>query len=180
MKKLILVGIIILMVIPGAFAQFRIDLAIDVPRGAGSSSNTDDEFVDALSDFLNEYIIPVPEASFVYQYSFDSIPLHVGGGIRAFSFILESVAWPIVYAELDLSPIVIHSNIGGLGFLSFGLFNDVATRNLIIPDLHIAYKFGKTFRLGLGAIGFTGSDTNETLYAVYLTGRFSILFDKDK
>ena len=178
MKKLVLFGIIILMVIPGAFAQFRLDLAIDVPRGAGLTSNSDDEFIDGLSTFLNDYVIPVPEATFVYQYSFDPIPLHVGGGLRAFSFILESVAWPIVYAELDLSPIVINANIGGFGFLSFGLINEASTKNLIIPDIHIAYKFGKTFRLGLGAIGFTGSDTDEMLYAIYLTGRFSILFDK--
>ena len=182
MKKLLLFGIIILLVIPGAFAQFRIDLAIDIPKAGGFATDGDTEFISEVSEFFNEYTFPIPEATFAYQYSFGSIPLHVGGGLRVFSLILESVAWPIIYAELDLSPIVIHTNVGGLGFLYFGLLNGSTTSSLLMPDIHVAYKFGETFRLGLGAIAFTGIEGLDgvTPYAFYLTGRFSILFDKDK
>lgn len=179
MKKLILFGIIILMVIPGAFAQFRIDLAIDVPVKIGVSvSDLEGESSNESIDVLDFGTFPIPEALFAYQTSLG--PVKVGGGIRVFSLILESIAWPQIYTEFDLSPIVIHAGIGGGGFMMFGLYNSIDTASLFIPDMHIAYKFGDTFRLGIGAMGFTGSDIGPDAfpYVIYLTGRFSILFDK--
>jgi len=181
MKKMIfLVLIITVLIVPAAFAQFRIDMAIDVPKAGGFATDGDTELVSEVSDFFNEYTFPIPEAAFLYQYSFGSIPVHVGGGLRVFSLILESMAWPIIYAELDLSPFIIHTNVGGLGFMYFGILNGTTTSSLLMPDLHVAYKFGETFRLGLGAMAFTGIDGLDgvTPYAIYLTGRFSILFDK--
>ena len=183
MKKIFLFGIIILIVIPAAFAQVRLDLAIDVPWKVGVSSNTDNDTIDDSIDVLKTVgTLPFPEATLAYQYSFDSIPLHIGGGLRVFSWILVSGGWPVVYAELDLSPIVIHANVGGLGFFYFGIVSGTTTSSVLIPDLHIAYKFGDTFRLGLGAMAFTGVEEFDgvTPYTLYLTGRFSILFDKDK
>ncbi len=179
MKKLILIGIIILMVIPGAFAQFRIDLAIDVPVKLGVSvSDLNGGSANESVDVLEFGTFPIPEALFAYQTSLG--PVKVGAGIRVFSLILESIAWPHLYTELDLSPIVINAGIGGGGFMLFGLYNNVDTANLLIPDMHIAYKFGDTFRLGIGAMGFTGNDLNTDVlpYIVYLTGRFSLLFDE--
>ncbi len=181
MKKIIFVGIIILLIIPGAFAQLRLDLAIDVPVKIGVSvSDLDGGSSNESIDVLEFGTFPVPEALFAYQTSLG--PVKVGGGIRVFSLILESIAWPHVYTELDLSPIVINAGIGGGGFMMFGLYNNMDTANLFIPDMHVAYKFGDTFRLGIGAMGFTGSDlgSNGFPYIIYLTGRFSILFDKDK
>ncbi|MEA1910974.1 MAG: hypothetical protein U9N32_04745, partial [Spirochaetota bacterium] len=174
MKKLILFGIIILMVIPGAFAQFRIDLAIDVPVKIGVSvSDLEGDSSNESVDVLDFGTFPVPEALFAYQTSLG--PVKVGGGIRVFSLILESIAWPHIFSELSLDPVPIGINagIGGGGFMMFGLFNDVNTANLFIPDMHIAYKFGDTFRLGIGAMGFTGSELNIDgfPYIIYLTGR---------
>ena len=181
MKKIIFLVLITFIAISGAFAQFRIDLAIDVPVKIGVSiSDLDGGSSNESIDVLEFGTFPVPEALFAYQTNLG--PVKVGGGIRVFSLILESVAWPHIYAELDLSPIVINAGIGGGGFLVFGLFNDANTGNLFIPDMHIAYKFGDTFRLGIGAIGFIGSDIGPDAfpYMIYLTGRFSILFDKYK
>ena len=167
------------MVIPGAFAQFRIDLAIDVPVKIGISvSDLEGDSTNESIDVLEFGTFPVPEALFAYQTSLG--PVKVGGGLRVFSLILESIAWPHIYSEIDLSPIVINAGIGGGAFMMFGLYNDVNTANLFIPDMHIAYKFGDTFRLGIGAMGFTGSDiySDAFPYMIYLTGRFSLLFDK--
>ncbi|MCK5154208.1 MAG: hypothetical protein KAQ93_07600 [Spirochaetales bacterium] len=180
MKKLILFGIIILMVIPGAFAQFRIDLAIDVPVKIGITvSDFEGGSTDESIDVLEFGTFPVPEALFAYQTSLG--PVKIGGGLRVFSLILESIAWPHIYTELTLSPIpiVINAGIGGGGFMMFGLFNDMNTANLFIPDMHIAYKFGDTFRLGIGAMGFVGSEIGPDAnpYMIYLTGRFSLIFD---
>ena len=180
MKKLVLFGIIILMVIPGAFAQFRIDLAIDVPVKIGITvSDLDGGSTDESIDVLEFGTFPVPEALFAYQTSLG--PVKIGGGIRVFSLILESIAWPHIYSELSFSPIpiVINAGIGGGGFMMFGIVNSMETANLFIPDMHIAYKFGDTFRLGIGAMGFTGSDIGPDAfpYMIYLTGRFSLIFD---
>jgi len=70
MKKLILIGIIILMVIPGAFAQFRIDLAIDVPVKLGVSvSDLNGGSANESVDVLEFGTFPIPEALFAYQTS---------------------------------------------------------------------------------------------------------------
>ena len=179
MKKLVLFGIIILMVIPGAFAQFRLDLAIDIPVILGITAETDDgDFNDSINLLEDVGTFPFPTAMAAYQFPLG--PVNAGVGLKGYSLIIETVFWPVVYAEVDLSPIVIHANIGGLGFLYFGLGTGTTTSSVIIPDFHIAYKFGKTFRLGIGAMALTGIEGLEgvTPYAIYLTGRFSILFDK--
>ena len=179
MKKLVFFGIIVLIIIPGAFAQFRIDLAVDVPVKIGVSlSDLDGGSTNESINVLEFGTFPVPEALFAYQSSLG--PVKLGAGIRVFSLILESIAWPHAYAELDLSPIVINAGVGGGAFMLFGLYNNIDTANLILPDMHIAYKLGDTFRLGIGAMGFTGKDLGPDVfpYIIYLTGRFSILFDK--
>jgi hypothetical protein len=181
MKKLILFGIIILMVIPGAFAQIRLDLAIDVPVIIGITAESSDDTINESIDILKDIgTFPFPTAMAAYQFSFG--PINTGVGLKGYSIIFETVFWPVVYAEVDLSPIVIHANFGGLGFLYFGLGTGATTSSLIIPDFHIAYKFGDTFRLGLGAMALNGIEGFEsaTPYSIYLTGRFSLLFDKDK
>ena len=51
----------LIIVIPGAFAQLRMDLAIDVPRAGGFATDGDTEFVSEVSDFFNQYTFPIPE-----------------------------------------------------------------------------------------------------------------------
>jgi len=101
--------------------------------------------------------------------------------LTLYDSIFLSVAWAYSYVELDLSPIVINAGVGGGAFMVFGLpANDITTANVILPDMHIAYKFGDTFRLGIGAVGIAGEIFPDNALPVlfYLTGRFSILFDK--
>ena len=178
MKKIFfLVLIITVLIIPTAFAQFRLDLGLNPLVKIGLS--TDDPSIDSSIDIISKYFIPVPDAFFGYQASLG--PLKVGGGLRAITIIIESIAWPYAYAELNLSSIVINAGIGGGAFMVFGLINHADTLNLFIPDISIAYKFGDTFRMGIGAMGFTNKDmfTADTMpYVIYLTGRFSILFDE--
>ena len=184
MKKLILFGIIILMVIPGVFAQIRLDLAIEVPVILGVKAESDNVDINESINVLNDigtFVLPTGMAA----YQIPVGPVNAGIGIKGYSLLIESVVWPVIYAELDLSPFVIHANVGGLQFLWFGIIPDInglKGSSVIIPDFHVAYKFGKTFRLGIGAMAITGIKGLEgiTPYNIYLTGRFSILFDKDK
>ncbi|RLD35535.1 MAG: hypothetical protein DRI73_02420, partial [Bacteroidetes bacterium] len=154
-----------------------------VPAYIGITADTDNGDVNESINFLKEIgTFVFPNAIVAYQFPIG--PVKTGIGLKAYSLIIESVLWPVIYAELDLSPIVINANLGGLGFYWFGIIPDLGfkTSNVIIPDLNIAVKLGKSFRLGIGAMAFPGIKglENITPYTIYLTGRFSILFDKDK
>lgn len=179
MKKLILLGFIVILTIPGAFAQVRLDLAIEVPVILGITAKSNDSNLNDSINLLKDIgTFTFPSAMVAYQFPIG--PVKTGIGLKAYSIIFETIAWPYAYVELDLSPIVINAGVGGLGFLWFGLWNNAAGSNILIPDIHIAYKIGKTFRLGLGAIAFTGIEGLESVvpYTIFLTGRFSILFDE--
>ena len=148
MKKMIfLVLIITVFFVPSAFAQFRLDLGADVIVSAGiKNSGLDD---DPTVDVISNYVIPIPEATFSYQFPVG--PVNLGAGLQFYTAILESITWPVIFAELDLSPVVVSIKTGGLGFLIFGLASDSFTGDVLISDLNAAYKLGKSFRLGLGA-----------------------------
>ena len=179
MKKIIFAGIIILVAISGVSSQVRLDLAIEVPKAAGFNADSGNELFDGSVDFFSQYTLPIPSAMAAYQFSLG--PIHTGIGLKAYSAILLSLAWPYAYAELDLSPIVINVGIGGGAFMVFGMVNTINTANVFMPDFHIAYKFGDTFRLGIGAVGITGElfDSSGAFpYVFFLTGRFSMLFDE--
>jgi len=182
MKKMIfLVLIITVFFVPSAFAQFRLDLSVDVPAYIGITASTDNEDINESINFLKDvgtFVFP----NGIVSYQIPIGPVKTGIGLKAYSLIIESVLWPVIYAEIDLSHIVINANIGGLGYYWFGIIPNLGfeTSSVIVPDLNIAVKLGKTFRLGIGAMAFPGIKGLETItpYTIYLTGRFSILFDK--
>ena len=175
MKKIIfLVLILTVFLVPAAFTQFRLDLGADVIVSAGiKNSGLDD---DPTVNVISKYIIPIPEATFSYQFPLG--PINLGAGLQFYTAILESITWPIVYAELDLSPFVVSLKTGGLGFLIFGLASDSFTGDVLVSDLNAAFKLGKSFRLGLGAKIITGKDLNlsNVPYIFYISGRFSTIF----
>lgn len=177
MKKILLfIMLITLFLVPSAFAQYRIDMGIKVPAKMGihfSDLSSDD---DTSVDILDKYTFLVPEITGSYQMALG--PIKMGAGVEMYTFIIESIAWPMVFAELDLSKIVINAKVGGLGFLVFGLYNHADTADILIPDIYSAVKLGKSFRLGLGVMGFTGKEfTSDAVpYIVYLSGSLSMLF----
>ncbi len=177
MKKMaLMVLVIVVFLAPSAFAQFRIDLGLDIPVRMGVQSSDLTTSSDSTIDVLDDYTFLLPEATGSYQMSFG--PLKVGAGIQLYSFILESIAWPVIYGEIDFSRFVLTAKGGGLGFLVFGLYTNGTTSNVIIPDINLSYRLGKSFRLGIGVTGFTGSDLNTSgiPYMIYLSGKTSILF----
>ncbi len=177
MKKiLILVLVIAIFLVPSAFAQFRLDMGLDIPVQMGIHISELTNSTDTSVNILEKYTFLLPEATGSYQVSLG--PVKLGAGVQLYTLILESIAWPVVYGELDLSPVVLSAKVGGLGFLVFGLYNHSGTGDVLIPDINVAYKLGKSFRLGVGVMGFTGKDmhTDNVPYLIYLSGRFSMLF----
>ncbi len=178
MKRSLLAATLILLLAVPAFAQLRLDVGIDVPKGIGTALRGNAEISQGTVDFFNTYFIPFPEASLHYQFDLGVVKL--GLGARAFTLILESVLWPNAFAEVHLGPVVIEAQAGGGIFAMAGLFNKIDTGKLFFPDLSIWYKIGKkqNFRLGLGAMGFYMPElTTEGIgFAYYFGGKAAITF----
>jgi hypothetical protein len=175
MKRIVLLVALVLVLAIPAFAGIRLDLGIDVPVVAGFISGGDVSSSD-IGSFLEGHIFPIPEASIYYQ--FDVGPVHLAPGIRFFTFILQSVFWPNLIAEVELGPVFIEGQLGGLLFGTFGLLTDFEAGKVLIPDLSVWFGLGKKkmFRLGAGVIGLLvpeiSSDT--MLFAIYLGAKASL------
>lgn len=178
MKKIAFVLVLIaVLAVPSAFAQLRLDMGFDIPVRIGLSFNN---FSDTESvNILEEYIFLLPEAMFAYQFNLGQVNL--GVGLRLYTLILESIAWPMGYAELDFDRVAITASVGGGLYLLFGLYNEAGTGEVIIPELFAGLKLGKArnFKVGAGAMAFLGPElsTDVVPYYFYLGAKWSVLFD---
>lgn len=170
MKKvaIALVALLILAA-PAAFAQFRVDVGFNAPMYVGISG------IDGISDepLKVPSFIPLPFA----QISFNPTigPISVGVGLKAYTLLIINLAWPTVYAELDLHPIVLQASVGG-GFLFYfgAIANGTLDTRMVMPELAAFLKLGKSGRLGLGAMTFVGSETQEAFpYLIYGSLQFA-------
>jgi hypothetical protein len=172
-KKLLIVVAVLLVLSLPAFAGFRLDIGIDVPFGLGVSGGAND-FGNVIG---NIGFIPIPELGIAYLWNLG--PVDLGVGLRAYTVILESIAWPNAIVELKLDPVVIEAQVGGGLFAAFGLVgNSVAWGQVLIPDLSAWFKLGKTgaFRLGGGIMGIyaPGALGNYMPWLVYLGGKVAL------
>jgi hypothetical protein len=178
MKRIILVVALLAVLVLPAFSQLRLDLGVDIPMTIGVMGGGDFDTSNEAGEFLRSHWLPFPEAGFYYQ--FEVGPLRLAPGIRAFTFILESMLWPNLMAELVLDPVFIQAQVGGLLFAFFGLYNDIEYGEIFIPDLSVWVGLGeqRRFRLGAGAIGlFLPELTTEGMaFAPYIGMKVSLLF----
>jgi hypothetical protein len=57
-------------------------------------------------------------------------------GLKAYTAIIESVAWPTLFVELDVDPVIITASAGGGLFIYFGAIGTgTLDTNMFIPDL---------------------------------------------
>jgi len=90
------------------------------------------------------------------------------------------VIWPNAFAEIDLGPVVVEAQVGGGGFLFFGLVSDFQTGRVFFPDLSAWLKLGKegNLRLGAGAIGvYLPEQTSDLPIVFYLGGKIALTFN---
>jgi hypothetical protein len=175
MRKFLIVTIFAAALAAPSMAQARLDIGIDVPKGIG---NVLPSGVDAsVSDFLASAFIPFPEAAIYYQW--DLGMLKFGAGVRAYTVILASVAWPNAFAELDVGPLAVEAQIGGGIFAYYAIASGgIETGKVFFPDLSAWYAFGqkRIFRLGCGAMGIflPGQDTSGLPFIFYLGAKAAI------
>ena len=179
MKKTVFFILIVLIIVPSAFSQFRLDMGVKVPVSLGVKFSELAGNTDTSYNIIKNFTFLFPEVAGTYQFNLG--PVKLGAGVQLYTLILESIAWPMAFAEFDFSPViplVVNAKLGGLAYMLFGLYNHAGTGNLVIPELNAYFKLGKSFRLGGGVMVFTSKDfTSDTFpYALYLTGNFSTTF----
>lgn len=174
MKRIgILLGLFILLSLP-LFAQVRLDLGIDIPRGVGAVSGNEFLSDPQMNKVFTDYILPLPEAGLYYQFGENAF--RAGVGLRAFTLILVTIFWPNAFIEADIWKFTLAFQMGGGLFGVFGLANDMQSGKVFLPDLSLWYRIGNNFRLGGGAIGVMLPESTTMGFLYYLGGKFNILF----
>ena len=171
-KMLVAAAVLILMSLP-VFADFRLDIGLDAPLSVGVTNGAS----GVGSDIGKIPFLPIPEVAIHYLWSLG--PVDLGVGLRAFTVIIESLAWPNLIGEVNLGPVVIQAQFGGGFFAAFGAAgNNTAFGNVAIPDLSAWFKFGKTsaFRLGAGIMGIWAPDAIGSMmpWLFYVGGKVAL------
>lgn len=172
MKKAIVLAALAAMLAVPAFAQWHVDIGAEIPIRIGVTDTNED-----YGDFIN-YLFLVPSGTIAYNFGLG--PLNLGVGGKLYTLIVESILYPVAYAELDFDPVVVNLTAGGFGFLFFGLLTQFETGALLIPELSVQFKLGKSFRLGVGAMTFIGTEIQQDAfpYIAYATAKFRIPLGK--
>ena len=158
MKKKLLVVCAALVMLVGAGAtvgaQVRLDFDINDPVYFGYAVSGSQYGVWNSSPY-----IPLPDARLQFQIPLG--PLNIGAGARVFTVIVENIAYPEVYAELNLDKLVVNASVGGLEFLTFGLLTDAIQSStgavlsgyepIVLADVSVGYKVVDFFRISAGA-----------------------------
>jgi hypothetical protein len=127
-----------------AVAQFQVDIGINIPYYLGIKTEDDD-----VGDTL-DWVFLVPDVKFNWMHPVGAVK--IGGGVRLWTFIIQSVAYPIVSVEADVGPFVLNANAGGGAFLFFGLYSSMQFGSVFIPEVSVAYRFTPGFSAGTGAV----------------------------
>jgi hypothetical protein len=177
MKKVILLVAAVALLAPAAFADWRADIGVDIPWKIGVSIDTGsgDPLTQTL-DVLEQFTFLLPEAFVAYEVPLGPVSLGLGG--RIFTFLVESVIYPAAFAEVALGPVAVNLNVGGGAFGFFGLYNNVHTGQLVIPDLSANFLISDSLRIGVGtaALIFDQAASGTVPFIVYLGGKFVVRF----
>lgn len=135
--------IVLLLVISSQLhAGSQWDITLSVPYYAGVKSSDGN-----VGEFSN-YLFLVPDVQWHYYWGSDKF--HFGPGVRLFTLVIESAIYPIFSLESVLGGFVINAQFGGGVFLLFGLHNQAAAEVLFLPEISVAYRFGKKKRFSVG------------------------------
>jgi hypothetical protein len=172
MKKVLVITALLCVVAigtAGAQAEFRLDTGLSVPIAWGAYG-----FGTTFSDTM-KFVFVIPEEDAYFQLDFNVVKL--GIGIRLFTVILESAILPDLFVEFNLDPIVIRASVSGFGIVLFGLFSYTSFGTTIAPDLSVAFKIGKIFRIGAGCTFLTDfSNMSAFAYFPYIQARLTFAF----
>lgn len=185
MKRILLVLLIIGAVSAPAFTQFRFDLNIQGPVTLGIIS---EEYGIQIWDGATEALqgLPLVLLSGSAYYNFDLGLVNIAAGVRVYTMIIEHGLFPNLLVEIDLHPLYVQAQVGGLMFYFFGLLpqevdGDPVYGDVLFPDISVWYGFGEDgdFRLGVGVLAayFPELLPDAALILPYIGGQWSVLVD---
>ncbi len=166
---LVVGSVLLLGGIQEVMAEFQFDIGINVPYVLGVKTE-DDNVGDTL-----DYVFLVPDIKFNYLHPVG--PVKLGGGVRLWTFIIQSLAYPILTAEAELGRFVLNANAGGGLFMFFGLYNSLQTGAVFIPEVSAAYRLTPGFSVGTGLLlvfAPEAADISSFGYMGTVFGRFTI------
>lgn len=161
LKRLVIIGLALALLLPSAFADFRFEIGVNTPVYAGLASLADMEQIGVgLGEGLDG-VLPILNLGLMLQSDLGLLKL--GIGIKAHSFLVASIAYPVVQAAIELGPLIAEASAGGYfyGLLVFGdELGGVTNYPIYLGDLSLWLGLGKknTFRIGAGAVGAFGPD----------------------
>jgi hypothetical protein len=138
----------------------------DIAPSEGGDEEYYEDYVyeDAYGYTIGGGII-IPILDFNLSLLFGGGPFRIGAGIRSLSLVMASVAWPNIYAELDIGrSVTAIAQFGGyaFGILVPGTVSTFITMPYFVPDLSVWFNFRTarlgTWRLGAGAVTIVGED----------------------
>ena len=179
MKRILLILLITVVLTIPAFSDFRADINVQVPALIGYIYQGHIETWGGEDGSFLTKPIPFPSAGLYYEFDLGLIRL--APGIRVYTFLIQSALWPNILAEINLHPLYIQAQIGGLFFYTFGILGSASgTGNVFFPDVSAWFGFGESgdFRLGLGVIGLYLPEVIDDgmLICPYIGGQWSVNF----
>ncbi|HWR10705.1 MAG TPA: hypothetical protein VN445_02685 [Rectinemataceae bacterium] len=172
MKKIFICMVLILCVsVPAAFSQFRFEIGASAPITFGAFNGETSDFADVGSILDEVGIIPIPNLALLLQL--DAGPVKLGAGIKAWTALVASAAYPIVQAEIALGSLSIDASLGGYFLAYYGVPDTFGFEEIgaLIPDISVWLGIGKknAFRIGGGAMGLipTSFDLTTIPYVAY-------------
>lgn len=128
------------------------DGASPVPCFFAGTGSLDGDIIGLVED---AGIIPIPNLALFLQGDLGMVK--IGAGIKAWSLIVYSFAYPAVQMEIALGNFSIDASLGGYFFGYYGLGGVYGLEKLdfLLPDISVWLGIGKKnlFRIGGGAIG---------------------------
>jgi hypothetical protein len=122
------------------------------------------------------FTLPIPDL--MYNYYFGTDTLKIGPGIRVWSVIVFTGAYPIISAELELDRFIFNANIGGGAFAYTSVAGSgFETGKVFLPEVSAAFRLTSWFSLGVSILGVYVPEVtdDEFGYFINILGRFRVL-----
>jgi hypothetical protein len=181
MKKKVLLAVMVvallLGVALGSSAQVRLDIDLNWPIVGGIALDPAVFGSSGGNLDLSQYHLLLPDLRLYYQFG-DGV-LRGGLGLRIYTVIIESLLFPEAYLEVNLKPFVIGVSAGGFLFGVIGLYSNLGTAGLLLPDINAYWAIADWFRIGAGALLFVPTSFGSSFgYIGYIGARFVFVFNQ--
>ncbi len=170
-QKMFFVFVLFIVSTPYVIAQVQATVGLDVMTFGGVQLS-DPETGETANEARETLKFPFPYGQLAYN--FDLGMFDIGLGAKAYTFIVVSAIYPLVYADVSLGPVVVHGGLGGGFFWFVSPFGQkTLSGNVFLPEVGAYVRIGKAFQLGVTSVFFISESTDIAMpYVICISGRF--------